>query len=118
MQISFHPCTEWIWITFLLTHINDLIQAAELLNMPYKGGGESGGPIIKRHIRSQPPKADCGECRHVACELGAVIIMLLSSLRCAKHKTLREENRLGVLPGYSPISLHDLLHASGDGFRS
>jgi hypothetical protein len=27
-------------------------------------------------------------------------------------------SRLGVLPGFLPISLHDLLHAYGDGFRS
>jgi hypothetical protein len=119
MQISFHPCTEWIWITFLLTHINDSIQAAaEHAIQGGGGGGGSGGPIRKRHITSQPRKAGCGECGHVACELGVVIIMLLTSLRCAKHKTLRQENRLGVLPDFSPISLHDLLHASGDGFRS
>jgi hypothetical protein len=27
-------------------------------------------------------------------------------------------SRLSVLPGFSPISLHDLLRATGDGFRS
>jgi hypothetical protein len=26
--------------------------------------------------------------------------------------------RLGVLPGFSPITLHNLLRATGDGFRS
>ncbi len=27
-------------------------------------------------------------------------------------------SRLGVLPGFSPISLHNLLHATDDGLRS
>jgi hypothetical protein len=27
-------------------------------------------------------------------------------------------SKLGVLPSFSPISSHDLLHAIGDGFRS
>jgi hypothetical protein len=31
---------------------------------------------------------------------------------------IRSNSRLGVLRGFSPISLHDLLCVAGDGFRS
>jgi hypothetical protein len=30
----------------------------------------------------------------------------------------KASSRLGVLPGFLPTSLHDLLRAIGDGFRS
>jgi hypothetical protein len=30
----------------------------------------------------------------------------------------KASSKLGVLPSFSPISLQDLLHASGDGFKS
>jgi hypothetical protein len=43
----------------------------------------------------------------------------ITSILCRTIVTTREAAfRLGVLQGFSPISLHDLFCAIGDGFRS
>ncbi len=47
--------------------------------------------------------------------LGVQAIVILFQIVVARRKAFF---RLGVLFGFLPISLHDLLHATSDGFRS
>jgi len=43
----------------------------------------------------------------------------VATILCWVIVVVREaSSRIGVLPNLSPISLHDLLRANGDGFRS
>jgi len=45
-------------------------------------------------------------------------VQVTTILRRAVVAASEASSRLGVLPSFSPISLHDLLHATSDGFRS
>jgi hypothetical protein len=54
-------------------------------------------------------------------KVSMILKSLRSSLSCVEELWQQERpllDRLGVLPSFLPISLHDLFHAIGDEFRS